>query len=117
MKNKNSRQKKSKKAGDDIGELCTKYELSRAQVEEYKHAFDLFDKDGNGTISKEELSKCISEVFGEDESISVETILDALDANKDSQVDLDEFIRAMTYEPYKTEGADANEEEMKKVRN
>jgi calcium-dependent protein kinase len=60
-----------------------------------KSAFTFFDKDGNGTISKDELRSCLlSEDFTMTEQI-VEELLKEADKNNDNQIDYNEFIQMM----------------------
>ena len=60
-----------------------------------KSAFTFFDKDGSGTISKDELKTCLqSEDFTLQEEI-VDKLLKEADKNNDNQIDYNEFISMM----------------------
>ena len=58
--------------------------------------FKIYDRDGNGSIEKEELKTVISEISGDhvsDEEVN-EMFVEA-DSNKDGKIQLDEFITLM----------------------
>jgi len=60
-----------------------------------KSAFTFFDKDGSGTISKDELKTCLqSEDFTLQEEM-VDKLLKEADKNNDNQIDYNEFISMM----------------------
>lgn len=60
-----------------------------------KSAFTFFDKDGSGTISKDELKACLqSEDFTLQEEM-VDELLKEADKNNDNQIDYNEFITMM----------------------
>lgn len=60
-----------------------------------KSAFSFFDKDGSGTISKDELRGCLqSEDFTMTDD-AVENLLKEADKNNDNQIDYKEFIMMM----------------------
>ncbi|HET6291283.1 MAG TPA: EF-hand domain-containing protein, partial [Amycolatopsis sp.] len=56
--------------------------------------FDLIDANGNGEISKEELSRYLRGVWQIDESEGIYDF-DALDANKDGTISRDEFVNGI----------------------
>ncbi len=60
-----------------------------------KAAFQYFDKDGSGTISKDELRQVLAndECMLQDKDI--ENLLNGVDANDDGEVDYQEFISMM----------------------
>lgn len=60
-----------------------------------KQAFTFFDKDGSGTISKEELRACLhNEDFTMTEEM-IESLLQEADKNNDGSIDYHEFIEMM----------------------
>ncbi|XP_055602120.1 calmodulin-A-like [Uranotaenia lowii] len=64
--------------------------------EELKEAFRIFDRDGNGMISAEELKVALKS-FGEQLSDEeVEELLREADVNCDGQIDYEEFVRMIT---------------------
>lgn len=65
------------------------------QENQLKAAFSYFDKDGSGTISRDELRVCLQ---SDDFTLSEEQInelLNGVDANNDGQIDYQEFITMM----------------------
>lgn len=61
-----------------------------------KAAFAYFDKDGSGTISRDELRQCLqSEDFSMTEE-EINTMLEGVDADGDGEVDYQEFIMMMS---------------------
>ncbi|CEO94473.1 EF-hand domain-containing protein [Plasmodiophora brassicae] len=64
---------------------------------ELREAFIVFDKDGNGLISAQELMSVLinlGEAVTEDE---IATMIADADLNGDGQMDWDEFVKVMTY--------------------
>ena len=58
--------------------------------------FKIFDRDGNGSIEKNELKTVMSDISGD--HVSDEEVNDMLveaDSNKDGKIQLDEFIAVM----------------------
>ncbi|XP_072034244.1 neo-calmodulin-like [Amphiura filiformis] len=63
---------------------------------EIKGAFEIFDKEGKGVISAEEL-RHIMTTMGERLSVDeVEEMIDEADVNGDGMIDYSEFVRLMT---------------------
>ena len=65
------------------------------QENQLRSAFNYFDKDNSGTISKTELRECLQ---SDDFTLSEEQInelLNGVDANNDGQIDYQEFITMM----------------------
>lgn len=60
-----------------------------------KHAFEYFDRDGNGTITLEELKETLSsDDLLLDES-ELEKIISDIDKNDDGMIDYKEFLEMM----------------------
>jgi Ca2+-binding EF-hand superfamily protein len=60
-----------------------------------KHAFEYFDKDGNGTITLEELKESLwSDDLLLDEK-EIEGIIQEIDKNEDGMIDYKEFLEMM----------------------
>ena len=78
-------------------------ELSKEEIEEHKRVFAVFDKDGDGSITIEEL-KVVMEVLGQkgtDEELKNEIKEFDLDGN--GEIDLEEFIIVMQKMKFKEE--------------
>lgn len=61
-----------------------------------RSAFSYFDKDGSGTISREELRQCLQSDDFTLKDEEVDNLLNGVDANDDGEVDYDEFMEMMT---------------------
>jgi len=71
--------------------------LNEAQVAVLKEAFEMFDEDGNGTISSLELGKLMKGVLGSDiPKDEIEAIIRSVDADDSGTIDLDEFLTLMS---------------------
>jgi calmodulin len=70
-------------------------EISAKKIKEYRDAFELFDRDKDGSIGKEELGqvmKCLT--VGDNESI-VKDIIAELDVDGNNKIDFEEFVLIM----------------------
>lgn len=78
-------------------------ELSKEEIEEYKRVFAVFDKDGDGNITIEEL-KAVMERMGQngtDEELESE--IKEIDLNGNGEIDLEEFLTVMPKMKFKEE--------------
>ena len=69
---------------------------SKKEQEELLNTFKAFDKNGNGTISREELYEGYKEIYGntmtpDELQKEVDDIMDRLDIDKSGQVDYTEW--------------------------
>lgn len=65
------------------------------EVQEYKEAFQLFDKDGGGTISTKEL-KQVFEALGQNPSDEdIHSMISEVDQDGSGEIDFDEFLTLM----------------------
>ncbi|XP_037805198.1 calmodulin-beta-like [Penaeus monodon] len=66
--------------------------ISRAQLKEFREAFRLFDKDGDGTITKQELGRFMRNLgqFATEEELR--TMLDEIDIDGDGTFSFNEFV-------------------------
>ena len=60
-----------------------------------RSAFSYFDKDGSGTISRDELWQCLQSDDFTLKDEEIDNLLNGVDANADGEVDYDEFIAMM----------------------
>jgi len=67
----------------------------RQDEEEYRAAFNLFDKDGSGTISPEEFLEILKNMGQVMTSEQAEEIIKELDADGSGEIDFGEFISFM----------------------
>ncbi|MEM1003487.1 MAG: EF-hand domain-containing protein [Bacteroidota bacterium] len=71
--------------------MATMNEQQLLSKERLKGAFKMFDKDGSGTISKDE----IREVLGNIEEDTANLILSEVDENDDGEISFEEFEKMM----------------------
>ncbi|XP_016333719.1 calcium-binding protein 7-like [Sinocyclocheilus anshuiensis] len=76
----------------DILSYKTPVSLPEDEVEEIREAFKVFDRDGNGFISKQELGVAMRSLGYMPNEVELEVIIQRLDMNGDGQVDFEEFV-------------------------
>merc|ERR1712045_1063786 len=70
-------------------------QLTQEQIDDLKASFDMFDKDGNGTISHSEL-KSVMRRFGQNLSDSeVRDMIRSVDIDRNNEIDFKEFVHLM----------------------
>ena len=76
----------------DFGEWCAATINKRSLLNEtnLRTALSLFDKDGGGTISADEVAQILGHSLSKDQSVWKE-IVKEVDLNGDGQIDFDEF--------------------------
>ena len=87
--------------------------LTEDEVLEIKEAFDLFDTDGSGTISTEELKKALSNLGIDARNQTLLNMMADLDKDRSGAIDFDEFINMMTAQMSDTD----SREDLRKVYN
>jgi calmodulin len=73
----------------------SKRPISKSQMKEFRDIFKLFDKDNNGSITKDELlavMRSLGQFALQDE---LQDMLDEMDLNKDGTVSFDEFVEIL----------------------
>jgi len=65
------------------------------QLEEYQAAFSLFDKNGDGTISVQELREAMRRLGHNPSDGDVQDMISQVDSDKNGSVDFDEFVDLM----------------------
>merc|ERR1719388_344534 len=70
--------------------------LSEDEVEEIKEAFDLFDNDGSGAISVNELTSAMKSLGFDVKHAVVFQMIAELDADGSGEIEFDEFLDMMT---------------------
>ena len=75
--------------------LGSKYKLTEEQVEEYREAFEIFDKDGSGTITVEELRQVIVSLGQKCSLKQAKDMIAEVDTDKNETIEFDEFVQMM----------------------
>jgi len=86
-------------------------QLSEEQIAEFKEAFSLFDKDGDGTINTEELGNTMRSLGQNPTEAELQDMVDEIDADGNGAIDFPEFLTMMAH---KSNDSDCGEE-MKQV--
>ena len=76
--------------------MSAKDNLSVDEIADYKKAFAVYDDNGDGTITVEELQSVMKSMGHDVPRSQVEEMLLENDENNDGVVDFDEFLTAMT---------------------
>ncbi|CAK6959471.1 calcium-binding protein 7 [Scomber scombrus] len=76
----------------DVLTYRTPVNLPEDEVEEIREAFKVFDRDGNGFISKQELGVAMRSLGYMPNEVELEVIIQRLDMDGDGQVGFEEFV-------------------------
>ncbi|KAG8722786.1 calmodulin-like 3 [Ceratobasidium sp. 395] len=71
------------------------HQLSQEQIAECREAFSLFDKDGDGTISKDELGTIMRSLGQCPSDSELQGIIERGDLDHSGTIDFDEFLAMM----------------------
>ena len=82
-------------------------ELNEEQIAEFKEAFSLFDKDGDGTITTKELGTVMRSLGQNPTEAELQDMVNEVDIDGNGTIDFPEFLAMMAK---KTKGADSEEE-------
>ena len=85
--------------------------LDDTQIAEFKEAFSLFDKDGDGTISTKELGTVMRALGQNPTEAELTDMINEVDQDKNGTIDFNEFLRLME----KKIGDNDTEEEIKEA--
>lgn len=73
--------------------------LTEEDVADLKETFNLYDKDGGGTISTDELQGVLNKLGTQVTSSELKEMVAAVDENNDGEIDFDEFLGMMKRMP------------------
>jgi calmodulin len=69
--------------------------LSEQYLEEFREVFNLFDKDGSGTISASELGTVMRTLGQNPSETEVENMIREVDKDGNGEIDFEEFCKLM----------------------
>jgi calmodulin len=70
--------------------------LTEEQIAEFKEAFSLFDKDGDGTITTRELGTVMRSLGQNPTEAELQDMINEVDQNGNGQIDFAEFLTMMS---------------------
>ncbi|EZG55535.1 calmodulin [Gregarina niphandrodes] len=73
----------------------SEHHLSREVVNNFQEAFNLFDKDGDGTITAEELATVMRNLGQNPTESEVQDMMNEVDADGNGTIDFTEFLSVM----------------------
>jgi calmodulin len=85
--------------------------LTREQVEEFKEAFELFDKDGDGRVTARELGVVMRSLGHEPTEEELRDMVNEIDIDGNGTIELEEFVKMMS----KKVQTDENEKELREA--
>jgi len=86
-------------------------QLTEDQISEFKEAFSLFDKDGDGTITTLELGTVMRSLGQNPTEAELQDMINEVDADGDNMIDFPEFLTMMARKMRDTD----TEEEIKEA--
>ncbi|KAH0617190.1 hypothetical protein JD844_029002 [Phrynosoma platyrhinos] len=89
------------------------HSFSEEEISEFKEAFLLFDKDGDGAISSQELGTVMRSIGQNPTEAELQEMIKKLDTNKNGMVDFPEFLTLLSV---RMKSADSEEEIRKAFR-
>ena len=93
----------------EITTYIKKLDITKDKIDEYKEAFDMFDKDGSGTIDVGEIVKIMKNFGYPIKKSEAQRMISEIDDNGDGELDFEEFVTLMEKQ---TNYVDQTEEEL-----
>src|SRR6185503_7272259 len=87
--------------------------LTEEQIAEFKEAFSLFDKDGDGSITTKELGTVMRSLGQTPTEAGLQEMIKEVDANGDGTIDFPEFLNLMAKKMQDTDTEDDLKEAFK----
>ncbi|XP_006662709.1 putative calmodulin-like protein 2 isoform X2 [Oryza brachyantha] len=81
-------------------------QLSKEQIAEFREAFSLFDKDGDGTITSKELGTVMGSLGQQPTEAELQEMVAEVDADGSGSIDFDEFLSLLARKLRDTEAED-----------
>jgi len=69
---------------------------TQEEIAAYRHAFTLFDADGDGTISIKELHEVMKSLGQNPTETEIEDMINEVDSDRNGTIDFEEFCKMMT---------------------
>jgi calmodulin len=79
----------------DLETVQLKRKISKSKMREYRDAFSLFDKDGNGYLTKEELGHVMHQLGQWARMEELQEMLAEIDTDGDGNVSFEEFVEIL----------------------
>jgi len=70
--------------------------LTEEQISEFREAFNLYDKDGDGTITILELGSIMRSLGHTPTDAELHDLIDEIDTDKNGTIDFNEFVKMMS---------------------
>ena len=70
-------------------------QMTEEQIAEYKEAFSVFDKNGDGAITREELGTVMRSLGQSPTETDLQDIINEVDADRDGTINFNEFLTMM----------------------
>ena len=74
---------------------CCKDGFTKEQLSEYKEAFKIFDKDGDGTIDIKELGTCMRSLGQDPSELELKNMISEVDDDCNGTINFQEFLHMM----------------------
>ena len=79
----------------EVVSFVRKLDIPEDKIAEYKEAFDMFDKEGKGTISATDITKIMKNFGNPVSKKEVEHMIAEIDTSGDGELDFEEFVTLM----------------------
>ena len=79
----------------EVVSFVRKLDIPEDKIAEYKEAFDMFDKEGKGTISATDITKIMKNFGNPVSKKEVERMIAEIDTSGDGELDFEEFVTLM----------------------
>ncbi|KAJ1274022.1 hypothetical protein BS78_05G031700 [Paspalum vaginatum] len=83
--------------------------LTKQQIEEFREAFSLFDKDGDGTITSKELGTVMRSLGQSPTEEELKEMVEEVDSDGNGSIDFHEFLTLLARMMREASGADEDE--------